>query len=290
MYTKQELDVTFKLKNSIIRGKNLMSACPFAEENHDNGEDLHPSFGINLENGKWNCYSCRERGTSLRTLARKKGILLPDDLMMKSLSLAPKMEDTKNAIPNYDFSVINKNNKEELYKEMLPRGITKDALIKHQVGYNEGSIQFPCVLPNGNLVGIIERNKIWDGRYGFTPQGVKREFLLFGLIEEVEEVWLTESMTDMLKLSSFGVTAVSTCGNMIFKKQAEIISSHTKRLILVPQRDEGAKKWLADARRLFKGKLPVWGYSIPSNLKDIGEADFTEEIFNSTRSSIISVY
>ena len=39
-----------------INGENLNCCCPF----HD---DKHPSFGINLQTGAYQCFSCEEKGS-----------------------------------------------------------------------------------------------------------------------------------------------------------------------------------------------------------------------------------
>lgn len=291
MYKESSLIVAFGLRNARIRNDDVMASCPFAKELHTNGTDDYPSFGINMYTGAWHCFACGERGKNLRTLAYRMRILLPDDLMMQTLSVAPKqIVDTADAIPDYDLAQVKQYNVAEAFAELSPRGITFAALEKFHVGWDEGSIQFPCILPNGKLSGIVERNSKWDGRYGYKPYGVKRQYLLFGLLDVMDQCILTESMTDMLKFNSCGIPAVSTCGNMIFPKQAEILLTHVKELILAPQRDDAAAKWLADARKHFEGRTKIFGYIIPAEHKDVGEESVTHEMVKEWMGKIIHVY
>ena len=50
-----------------INGENLNCCCPF----HD---DKHPSFGINLQTGAYQCFSCEEKGSITDFVAKMLNI------------------------------------------------------------------------------------------------------------------------------------------------------------------------------------------------------------------------
>lgn len=273
MFDPEDLIYVFKLKRAKVRGKNLMASCPLGEHS-----DKHPSFGINLENSKWHCYSCGEKGSNIRTLAYKMRIVLPDSLMMQSLAASPAKLQRDKTIKTYPMDDTF-DNYSQAYKELKDRGISKSALKRFKVGYDRGSVKFPCILPNGKLYGWVERNKKWDGRYGVQPEGVHRKVLLFGLDRKIKDLYLTESVTDMLKLVTWHYEAVATCGNMIFEEQMRVIVSNCERVILVPQNDVPAKKWIIDAKKLFKGKIKVFGVSVNKDYKDVCSDGYTKEMW-----------
>lgn len=56
-----------KIKRS--NASNLQCSCPFAEWTHPKGVDASPSFSVSTcEPHYWNCFSCGEKGRSLKTL------------------------------------------------------------------------------------------------------------------------------------------------------------------------------------------------------------------------------
>jgi len=271
-YTIEEMKEVFKLKRTRMRGDNLMSSCPFK----DNHSDSYPSFGLNLETGQYNCFACSEKGDNIRTLAYKLNILLPDDLVKKSLrKIKTIRRDKKIEFLDEDFK-FPEGTSSEASKELGKRGISSEAIKEFNVVKTpDGDIIFPCTWGK-KFTGFIKRNAKWDGRYGYFPEGVKRSFLLFGIEgEDNNELFLVESMTDCLKLKTFGVNAVSTCGNMIFKEQSTRIISIAKKLVLVPQRDLPARRWIIDAEDKFKGQIPVFGVTIDSRFKDVGQAGYS---------------
>jgi len=56
-------------------GENLTISCPFVKNHGGRKEQNTPSFGIHKTSGKWNCFSCGEKGGSIHTLfSRLKGL------------------------------------------------------------------------------------------------------------------------------------------------------------------------------------------------------------------------
>jgi DNA primase len=270
-YTIEEMKEVFGLKRTRMRGDNLMSSCPFK----DNHTDSYPSFGLNLETGQYNCFSCSERGDNVRTLAYKLNILLPDNIMKKSLrKIKGIKKDKKIEFLDKDFK-FPEGTSSDAVKELSKRGISSQVIKDFKVvKTGDGSIIFPCTWGN-KYTGYIQRNSKWDGRYGYFPEGVKRSFLLFGVEqEENNELFLVESMTDCLKLKTFGVNAVSTCGNMIFSEQAKRLVDIARKIVLVPQRDLPARRWIIDAEDKMKGQIPIYGITIDKEFKDVGQADY----------------
>lgn len=274
VFDHEALIYAFSLKKAKVRGYNLMSSCPLGTH-----KDSHPSFGINLYTGEWNCYSCGERGTNIRTLAYKMSVLLPDDLMMQSLLEAPAKPSVK-VFQVFDCMDDITQNPEKAHEELAPRGISLAALKRFKVGYRDGSICFPCVLPDKNMYGWVERNTAWAGRYGYFPQNVMRSSLLFGMDRIIPRVFLSESMTDTLKLITWHVEAVSTCGNRLFDRQAKLIIENCGEVVLVPQRDDPASLWVESAKQFFAGKIRVSGVVISQipYTDDFGENKVTKDI------------
>ena len=288
------LEYVFKLKKARVRGRNVMSSCPFAETQHEDGRDKHQSFGINLDTGYWHCFSCGAKGRTLRSLAHEMRVMLPDDLMKESFLTAPPNKDALNKY-NLRTQVRLTDDflrSEEAFEELGKRGISLAVLKEHKVGYDDkGSILFPCVGVSRRVHGWVARNKSWDGRYGFGPPGIKRCFLLFGLEKPAKKILLVESMTDCLKLMTWGEPAVSTCGNMVFPEQVVmLIEAGVEEVILVPQNDLPARKWILDAKENLRGKVRVSGIPISKEFKDVGSDGYTKKMWQEDKKKIRFLY
>lgn len=274
-FDKEQLIRVFDLERTKVSGQNLMASCPLGTH-----ADVHPSFGINLVTGKWNCYSCMERGKTIRTLGIKMSILLPHNMMMESLLVIPDREEIRKVI-QYDFEKEGLSRHDGYINFLKSKCISEPALRRFKVTCKGETVRFPCILPDGKLYGWIERDEKWQGRYGFQPNGVNRKHLLFGLDRNIRKCYLVESMTDMLKLVTWHYEAVSTCGNMIFEEQAKILVSHCDEIILVPQNDNSAKKWIMDAKKKLKGKIRVSGVAVDTTYKDIGSEKYGKDDWQS---------
>jgi len=89
----------------------IKASCPFAKWTHEHGVDEHPSFGINTNNGVFNCFACGTKG-HIRNLPRiwKKITGINDPTLKSMLSshefiprlfwnIAPKQPKYINEIP-----------------------------------------------------------------------------------------------------------------------------------------------------------------------------------------------
>ena len=285
MITADELIKLFRLNNPKVVKDNLMASCPFASDNHASGKDTHRSFGINLDSLQWNCFSCNERGESVRSLAYKMKIMIPAGMMMDTLiDLDSIVKNKAKGIKgDYDSSLIKLAcaNTDMAAEILGKRGIAKSTIVNNHVGYNATtkSLVFPCVDMDGKLNGWIERNDIWDNRYGFRPYQVAREYLLFGMTRKVKTLYLVESTTDMLQLRSWKFWSVSTCGNRIFEQQAKMILNHVDEIVLVPQNDGPAGIWIDDYRKHLLGKLPSYLVTVRQPFKDVCTEGYDIEMF-----------
>lgn len=281
MLDPDKLIEIFDLKRAKPSGMNLMASCPWAAEFHKNN-DRHLSFGINLENGSWNCYSCGDmgnKGRSLEGLALKLKVTLTKDFLSAVRSgrvphfrsimsgkdkVKQHLKDIYSKNPNYAFEYLG------------PRGVSLEAIKNARVGRHLqlGNIYFMDINEKKELTGWVERNEIWDGRYGYGKGD--RKTLLFGLTKKMDTGYLVEGPVDKLKLDTFGFPAIATCGNMIFEGQADRIIKMCNKLVLVPDRDKPATRWLNDAKKRFKGKIKTWGIEI-TKFKDVGARKYSKK-------------
>ncbi len=282
MLDPQEIQSVFGLVNPKVIGENLMASCPNAK-NHAGGTDKHRSFGINLHTYKWQCYSCRIRGKNLKSLGYLMKVNIPSDLMLKLIRKPSITKEKERMKQFYDFSLIEPFVKDNLgaYEYLKNRGISMKAIKRFNVGYNKdtGSIVFPCIDWNKNLTGWVERNEIWDNRYGYKPEGVNRNYMIFGMDRDIELAFLVEGVVDALKLITWGFEAIAVNGNRLFEEQAKDISEHCKKVCIIPDNDLAGEALINDAKRLFKGVVETYISYLPEGIKDAGDMNLKQEDF-----------
>jgi len=290
---KIELEKIFNLHNTKMSGDNLMASCPFADEFH-NKEDRHQSFGINIYTGEYNCYVCGDMGTrgkSLESLAVKLNISLPKKFYKDILNMRLKTVNhtkEKKMVKQYMKDILSKN-PDLAYEYLKERGVSLETIKKMKVGRHNvlDTLYFLDIDENGELIGWAERNEAWAGRYGFGA-GNRKE-MLFGLNKKVENAFLVEGPIDAMKLVDWGYTGIATYGNRIFEAQAERLIRLCKRIILVPDQDEGSVSWLNGADRFFKKKIQVYKINL-TKAKDTGDKKYTKKLFDKDKKNAIFLY
>lgn len=189
-YSKVDFDEIldyFNITNRTQSGADIQFSCPFPE--HYRG-DRNPSAGINVENGKWHCFSCGRKGSLTSFVAELEGISsstaarwiregFASTFVGASLKsylqeiidkedLPPKIDEPK--IPEAAITLfqIDWDKAEEAYKtDNLPRrlryifdrGLSVDSLKTYNIGYDKHSKRITIPLRNvdGVLVGFKGR-------------------------------------------------------------------------------------------------------------------------------------
>ena len=267
-----------------VNGDNLMTECPFSFK-HEKMSDHHFSFGVNLQTGEWNCFSCFSKGQSIRSLSSELEIDLPNEILMESFDIPlQKKEKTKLTFSNH-FPF----NAKGALEKLAHRGVSMEAILKTEVTYmeDEDKLIFPCKDPHGQMTSWVVRSDRLAGRYGFFPEGASRNFALFGMVStSMKKVFLCEGPVDALKLISFGLNGVATCGDLIFEEQANAFLDYADSICLVPDIDNSGRNWFKKALKLFKGKLPLSYILVPPQYKDVGHEAVTKEVFMNLKENL----
>jgi DNA primase len=149
-----------------IKEDFIAAACPF----HKGGQESHPSFWINRDNGYWGCFSCSEGG-DIRSLLKSLGIgsssiesfLEFAEKEAKKTAKLKKLRDEKRArrefkgtsiLPDALLGVF-----DWLPVSLVEQGFKEEVLRDHDVGYDQRNdrITFPIRDLFGNLIGISGR-------------------------------------------------------------------------------------------------------------------------------------
>ena len=150
-----------------IKEDFVAAACPF----HKGGQESHPSFWINRENGYWGCFACEARGSGLKWLLKELGVgsVSIDSQLDEAERQAKKTEGIRKLrekvknrrsfkgdfiLPDALLGVF-----DFLPLDLVDQGFTKETLRSHDVGFDKRNdrITFPIRDLFGNLIGISGR-------------------------------------------------------------------------------------------------------------------------------------
>lgn len=260
--SEYELDLADYLEQRGINykksGKNLMMSCPFHE-------DKHPSFGINVHNGKYHCLagSCNQYGNLPMFIKRIEGLASYDaaeSWLRGNYGINPDVIDKP-----FDLMFGGKGNEQEEEIVFIPEETLKQWDFRHP--YLEGR-GIPDIWqrrfrvgydPNGQCITLL-----WYDRLGNCVGAKKRSVLgkffwtyhlstvgpnkitLFGINhlyrKQCKSVIIVESEIDALYLWSNGYSAVALGTSHITKAQLdELRNCPIEEVIIGTDNDEAGR-------------------------------------------------
>jgi len=261
-----------KLRKAKLSGDNLVACCP--NPDHD---ERHPSFGINLITGEYNCFSCGFKGKYLSDLYAY--LKEPFSAEFRDFAEIKKPEKKVGELKLFYKAYDNIN--EPHFNVLYHRGLGLPVLQKYRVGYNQNGIIFPILGAEKELKGWQERNGGYI-KYKMCPDGVDKKPLLFGehLLEKDKPVIIVEGSIDALKAAQAGYVAVSTMGNRLYKEQVLTLLSYTNRFCIIHDNDSYGHLLVRDALRYLKGTSECYYTStdiLYEDVKDIGDGAITSD-------------
>ena len=153
------------------------------------------------------------------------------------------------------------------------RRITKDSVIKFNLGYSEkqDSVTIPMQSPDGMTIGFVART-IEGKEFKNTP-GLPKSKILFNLhrVKSSSVVYVVESSFDAIRLDQVGFPAVATLGANVSALQIRLLEKYFNNVILVADNDE-AGNIMKDKLIEKLGSL-ISVIQIDKKYKDIGDMD-----------------
>jgi DNA primase len=147
------------------RGKWVVCKCPF----HKDGQEAHPSFGVNIEDGGFNCYSCHEKGDIARLLSLLGASRQTIDEELKDIAEELKQVKESNEIKSkHYFSGLDPFRTIRPIPEvilgvyqwaptaLLDKGFNQKLLEEMEIGYDKINerVTYPLRDAYGTLAGI----------------------------------------------------------------------------------------------------------------------------------------
>ena len=279
-------------------GTDYIIFCPY----HNNNRT--PAGEVSKESGLFFCFGCQTTKNLVELIMHMTGRSYFEAIRyIKSKEVETDLEAVVNkalyAAPDfvqYDELLIKRLNKQAIDSPRAMsyfegRRITKDSVIKFDLGYSEkqDSVVIPMQSPDGMTIGFVART-IEGKEFKNTP-GLPKSKILFNLhrVKASKMVYVVESSFDAIRLDQVGFPAVATLGANVSSSQMKLLEKYFNNIVLVADNDE-AGSIMAD-RLTEKLESLVTVIKLDKQYKDIGDMndDAIRQLEYSFDNSIIAM-
>jgi DNA primase len=261
-------------------GNDFIIYCPY----HNNSRT--PAGEVAKDSGLFFCFGCQT------TKNLEEFVMFTTGRTYFETARYIKSKETEHNIENivnkamyappefiqYDELLIKRLNNQALespraMRYFEGRRITKDSVIKFNLGYSEkqDSVTIPMQSPDGMTIGFVART-IEGKEFKNTP-GLPKSKILFNLhkVKSSSVVYVVESSFDAIRLDQVGFPAVATLGANVSALQIRLLEKYFNNVILVADNDE-AGNIMKDKLIEKLGSL-ISVIQIDKKYKDIGDMD-----------------
>lgn len=312
IYNAELMDIIIELQNQLHlnginlindikeSGDNIMITCPY----HANGQERHPSFGIQKYSGIGNCLACHETHPLTEIISHCFGYndfgLFGKTWLLKNFN-SVALEDRKPLQLDLTRNKATKKQIEYVSEEELDkfryyhsywkkRGITSEWIIElFDLGYDieRDCITFPIRDEKGNCL-FVARRHTKTKYFNYPANAIKP---LYGAYELTKikpyptKLYITESMLDCLKLWEFGEYAIALNGLGSTNQMKMLNELPCRQYVLATDMDIAGKKARKDIAKNIRGKIITELIWDGTQAKDINDMDLeffktkTKEVF-----------
>ena len=276
-----------KQRNS---GDHIQITCPY----HSDGMERKPSAGIRKSDGVFHCFACGEVHSLQEVISHCFGHY--DDLvgkwgwqwLLRNFATV-EVEERKDVDLDFSRNSVVRNRsvcrnqfvtEEELDKYrythpyMYQRGLTDEVIELFDIGYDRDmqAITFPVRDLLGNCLFIARRSvKTKFFNYpSLSEKSVYGLYELYNLNKFPDEVWITESMIDALRLWGVGIYACALNGLGSGNQYKQLSNMPCRVFVLATDMDNAGLNARQNILENVKNKLFMQVF-LPDGRKDIGE-------------------
>ena len=252
--------------------------CPFHSNNRTPAGEVHKTKGL------FYCFSCQETKTLVEVIMQATS-----RTYFEAIRLIDSKEDGKNLLENltealekkpdfveYDLQVINKlhlnvfrNKRAQEY--FTSRNISKDSVIKYNLGYSENQdmVTIPVHSPDGMCIGFVGRSI--EGKTFKNTPGLQKSKTFFNIhrVKRYDKIFVVESSFDAIRLEQIGAYAVASLGATISKEQRKLLKQYFNQVIVLGDNDEAGQTMSKKLMSSFGSGCVV--ASLPDGVKDVSD-------------------
>ena len=271
-------------------GDHIQITCPY----HSNGMERKPSAGLRKSDGIFHCFACGEIHTLPEVISHCFGH--DEDLvgtwgwawLLKNFAIT-QVEERKDVDLDFSRNSVVRNRsvyrnqfvtEEELDKYryihpyMKKRGLTDEVIERFDIGFDfdTNCITFPVRDIKGNVL-FIARRSVHSKFFNYpslSEKSVYGLFELYSLDKFPDEIWITESMIDALRLWGVGIYACALNGLGSSNQYKQLSNMPCRVFVLATDMDNAGLNARQNIRENVKNKLFMQVF-LPNGRKDIGE-------------------
>lgn len=287
---------TYNVKNIKIAGDEIRCCCPFHEEKK-------PSFSINLETGKYICFSgkCGKKGNLISFISELTGKKYNDveqelqinfenlkynNIIKETLNSFEKHKENLNYIKYNNYKFVELSNLLDEQKILNIINISKDIsdIVKLKICLTNPYKRRLVVPIDDNIYEFRDLTKKSD-RKCLYESGIKISNYLFNIIinKDDNSIFLCEGTKDAMSVAGFGFNACCTFGINISSKQIlKILKLGMKKVYILRDNDEAGKLSSKNTYKELKKFIDCKIIKYPKDFKykDPNEMQQKEEFLN----------
>ena len=266
------IDIVYEVESDFI------IFCPY----HSNFRS--PAAEVSKENGLFYCFGCQESRNLIELVMHvsKRSYFESARLVeskKENIDVVSFLENKINKKPDFvefDNELLVKLNNSALtntrsIEYFKGRGITKDSVIKYQLGYSENQdmVTIPVHSPDGMCLGFVARSV--EGKSFKNTPGLPKAKTMFNLhrAKRFDKVFVVESSFDAIRLEQVGVHAVATLGASVSSKQRELLKQYFNSVIILGDNDDAGKE-MSNKLCGILGSMAVPA-KLPDHVKDVSD-------------------
>lgn len=242
-----------------IKGHQLQCCCPF----HD---DSKPSFGINIETGLFNCFSCNEKGNIVQFVSKIKHITIEEAIdFLKSRGY--EIEYNKN-MQYYTLQQYADEKK-------LDIDFLKNTLFLENAT-NCTSIKIPYFDEEWSQIAVRYRNNPKSKNRFWWSKNSKANLYGLQFLTQIpdEYVILVEGESDTQCCWYDGIYALGVPGAKNFKKEYAKLFNRFEKIYIHQEPDDAGSQFVKKICQCIPEPMKVWivsAFEIDNNCKDLAD-------------------
>ena len=287
---------TYNVKNIKISGNEVRCCCPFHEEDN-------PSFSINLETGKYICFSgkCGKKGNLISFISELTGKkyneveqelqinfenLKYNNIIKETLDSFEKHKEDLNYVKYNNYKFVELNNLLDEQKILNIINIPKDIsdIVKLKICLTNPYKKRLVVPIDDNIYEFRDLTKKSNHKCLYES-GIKISNYLFNIIinKDDNNIFLCEGTKDAMSVAGFGFNACCTFGINISSKQIlKILKLGMKKVYILRDNDVAGKLSSKNTYKELKKFIDCKIIKYPKDFKykDPNEMQQKEEFLN----------
>ena len=251
-----------------IKENQLSCRCPFHQESK-------ASFGINLETGLYNCFSCSEKGNIVKFVSKMKDISILEALTF----LQDEGYDIDRKGNGY-YTLKDYAEEKNLDLDFLSKTLRLETSLKGN------SIRIPYFDEEGNQIAVRYRNHPDCNTRFYWGKGSKAYLYGLQFIDDFlsDYVVLVEGESDCQSAWMHDIQVIGVPGAKNFKKEYSKLFDRFEKIYIHQEPDAGGKEFVKSICKILPPEklYTISAFSVDDDCKDLSDLHIKNKLTKET--------